>query len=278
MDRPLWQRTAIAAVALLLVGWLSYNYYFKNKFNEASTLKKTLMAVEKEIKLINQGNMILVSSTTATIEISNALKDISQKLPDEINMPSLMRDFITGSSKGLNIDYTLLQPLAIISGKNYKEIPISIDMLVSFEDLNLYLSRLDSLKNIVKINGLAISKNEKDQTLAAKMIVSLFVMSDGTSALSPEAKPNMIQLPELNPFFRSRFVAGTAAKSAVRAKRRVALPQFKGLYKGEVTKVFINNSIAGVGESVDGFSIVDIRDEKVIVSKGGIRYTLKLGR
>src|SRR3989338_6698867 len=114
-DRPVWQKVAIAALAIITIVWVSYNYHFKVKLKEAENLKSTLSATEKEIDVLSPKNNISKINSVATLEIEGAIKEISKKIPDEVNMPSLMERFIYDSSKDLDIDYRLVQPVTVIS-------------------------------------------------------------------------------------------------------------------------------------------------------------------
>lgn len=284
MGRPLWQKAVIAVLLTGLVVWLSYTYLLKDKLKEMSELRSSVDMIQKEINALGGGDLTL-DAQTINREINKRLHEINVKVPSEADSPYLLERFIAESLKGLDIDYTSIQPLAPVKEDVFKRIPINIDMTARFEPLNMYLQRIESLPITVRIDSMDISKNrEEPQLLNVKISLSAFVMPGAPSSATGESTPNMSQIPGIDPFYEEELKAQKLAeinKSAAAlpsAKRRqVAMPKFKGVYKGERTKAFINNDLFGVGDVVDNYIITKITDMYVIVTKDGKGYTLKLG-
>ncbi len=284
MDRPLWQKIALAALAAALVIWASYTYLLKDKIKEMSELKSSVDMIQHEIKALGGGDMTL-DPISINREIKKRLDEINRKVPSEADSPYLLERFIADSMKGLDIDYTFIQPLAPVKEDIFKRIPINVDMTAKFEPLNMYLQRIENLPITVRIDNMDISKNkEQPQLLNVKLSLSAFVMPGAAASSTPESVPNMAQVPTIDPFFEEELRAERAAEVKKAASTRPAarraplqLPKFKGVYKGDRIKAFINNDLFGVGDVVDDYIITKITDRHVIVTKDGKGYTLKLG-
>lgn len=281
MDRPLWQKIGLAAGLIVLIGWFSYTYLLKDKIKEMSDLKVSVDMIQREVKALG-GKDVTVDSASINKEISKKMDEISRKIPSEADSPYMLDKFIAELLKGLDIDYTFIQPLAPVKEDVFKRIPINIDMTAKFEPFNMYLQRIETLPITVRIDQVDISKNpDEPQLLNVKLSLSVFVMPGAPSA-TQEAYPNMAQIPNIDPFFEQELKTEKELKKIqtqkpVKKKPKTVLPKFKGIYKGENTKAFINNELFGVGDVVDDYIITKITDRYVIVTRNGIGYTLKLG-
>jgi Tfp pilus assembly protein PilO len=284
MDRPLWQKITLAAALAIFIGWASYTYLLKGQIKEISDLKASAEMIQREVKALGNKDITL-DSESINREINKKLEEINRKVPSEVDSPYLLERFIAQSLKGLDIEYTFIQPLAPAKEDVFKRIPINIDMTARFEPLNLYLQRIENLPITVRIDQMDISKDKgQPQLLNVKLSLSAFVMP-GVPSATQEARPNLTQIPNIDPFFEqelrdekeSNMKKGTAARSAKKRKAAVVMPKFKGVYKGERVKAFINNDLFGVGDVVNDYIITKITDRYVIVTKDGIGYTLKLG-
>ncbi|MFA5103778.1 MAG: type 4a pilus biogenesis protein PilO [Candidatus Margulisiibacteriota bacterium] len=284
MGRPWWQRILLLAGIAVFIGWASYTYLLKDKIKEMSDLKATAEMIQREVSALGMKDVTL-DSASINREINKKLEEISRKVPSEADSPYLLERFIAQSLKGLDIDYTFIQPLAPVKEDVFKRIPINIDMTAKFEPLNLYLQRIENLPIAIRIDQMDISKNrEEPQLLNVKLQLSAFVMPGAPSA-TQETHPNLAQIPSIDPFFEQELRAAKEAdlkkvaafRPAEKRKPLFVLPKFKGVYKGKTIKAFINNELFGVGDVVGGYIITNITDKYVIVTRNGLGYTLKLG-
>lgn len=277
MDRPLWQKIILAAVLATIIVWGSYTQLLKDKLKEIADLKVSAEMIQKEVEALGAQDITL-DSASINREIDKRLSEINRKVPSEVDSPYLLERFIAESLKGLDIDYTFIQPLAPAKEDIFKRIPINIDMTARFEPLNLYLQRIENLPIAIRVDQMDISKNtEQPQLLNVKLTLSAFVMPGAPSA-TQETHPNMAQIPGIDPFFEQELRTEKIKTELSRPRKpRIVLPKFKGVYKGANIKAFINNELFGVGDVVNGYIITKITDRYVIVTKDGLGYTLKLG-
>jgi len=284
MERPLWQKLAAVALLTAALIWLSYNYYFKSKMAELEKLKETLKSIEREIDFIKPGDIIIGKDTSSLNRvIEEQLSRISEKLPDEVELPYIMDDFITASKNGINIDYKLFQPLGLAADKAVKRQSLNAALKGGFESLNLYLLKLENMPFITRIDQLDVSKDPAGKDLDMKVSVSMFMFPGGTP--SAETKTATDQIPGFDPFFQTVINRteeilrkGSGTKKRRRSAGRFRLPRFLGVYSGASVKAFIDDSVIGVGGTVNGYTLETITDKYVVVTKGANSYTLKLGR
>lgn len=270
----------MALIAIVVI-WASYNYFLKGKIRELSASRETLSSIEKEIDLMIPKDIIAGKSEATNLIIEKKLGELGKKLPSEIDIPYLMQDFITNSSRDIKINYSLVQPSALISEQKYKKLPIDIELSGDFENLNLYLVRLENLPMMVRIDQLDINKNSDAKVLDVKLLVSAFVMPSAAGQTSQEkiVMPGVVMS---DPFFSQRYCVASSKEAAASKKRTIKKSakvriKFKGVYEGSIQAVFLNDSLVKTGESVDGFTVEKIGGKSVTVSKSGKRYTLKLG-
>lgn len=283
MDRPIWQKILLGLLLAGALVWASYTYLLKDKIKELSELKVSTESIEKQIQILGPKDVSMDSGSIMK-EINKKLSEINAKVPSEADIPYLLERFIADSLKGIEIDYTLVQPMAPVQEETFKRIPINVDMVASFEPFNLYLRRLETFPIVIRIDQMDISKsNENKQSLNIKLSLSAFVMP-GAPSSTTEAPANMSQVPNIDPFFETIFKLPSKYKESKGSYKprattsRTNLPKFKGIYKGATTKAFINDEFCAVGDTIDGFTVSKISGKYVIVTKNRISYTLKLGR
>jgi Tfp pilus assembly protein PilO len=281
VERPLWQKILVTALIALTVIWASYNFILKNRIKQLSSAKDLLSSIEKEINLIIPKDIIPGKDGNENKLIEKKLEETGKKLPSETSIPYLMQDFIAGSSRDLKINYDLVQPSSLVSEQKYKRLPISIELSCDFNNLNLYLMRLESLPMMVRIDQLDISKDNNSKMLDARLMVSAFVIPD-TRAGSVREKVVMPSIPKSDPFFSHKTISGatgevSAQKPRVKKRTKTSLLQFKGVFGDKEPLVFLNDQVVGIGGVVNGFKVIGIRENSVVVKRSGKTYTLRLG-
>ncbi|MEK7376475.1 MAG: type 4a pilus biogenesis protein PilO [Candidatus Margulisiibacteriota bacterium] len=280
-ERPLWQTAGVLILAIIAVAWGSYNLYYKGKIKQMSELKMALLTTEKEIELLRPIDILQKGKLPVHELIEKQLAQISKKIPNELEVPYLLQGFIVNSAKGLNITYDLITPMAPVQEQKYKRVPIKVNFSCDFESLNSYIMNLENLPITVRIDALDVSKASAPPLLNVKMDLSAFV-SPGGSVQSASDKLSRFKVPLTDPFFSGGIKAAVPPPNKTtkkQIKRSSSLPVFSGIFEGTVPKAFIGAGIAGVGESVDGYEVLEIAsNKKVIVKKSGKIYTLTLGR
>ncbi len=349
MQRALWQKVLIAAAGVLIFSFAANYLYFNARYKELSDLKFTLANIEREISYFKTKIKGADGKTPSSQDIEKQIEEISKKIPNEKDMPYMMEEFIKSSSKGLALDYKLVQPQPAVTEEGYMRLPIRIEMDTDFENLYLFFSRVDNMPLIVQTDVMDLRKNETRKNLNVSLQLSTFMTPGGSSKMA-QSLMNDAQIPYSDPFFdwdykkisRTKLIPRSAFntfgkkrgqeiwksiissgyidksgivqkkfdgiydkfrfsstseterkkvfdllmnppkieyKAAKAASRPANLPQFKGVfaYDGKV-KVFVNNSVLSIGQSINGYRITAVKGKKLIVNKSGRSYTLTLGR
>lgn len=85
-----------------------------------------------------------------------------------------------------------------------------------------------------------------------------------------------------NPFVRPDIKQATAGTgTAAQREPRVAAPRFKlraTVVAGASSVANLDGNVIGVGETLDGYSLVDVQRETVVVEKSGRQFTLRVVR
>lgn len=265
---PLWQKTlAIILIAVVII-WGSYNYLYRPKLAEIDSLKKTLEMIDLEIKMIVPDEKVLKRGVELKKIIKAELDELIAKIPTEAEVPFIIEKFISEVGKGLNIDYNLIQPQPVVSEGKYKRLPLKVTFISDYMDLNLYLTKLKTLPSTIRTDELDLKRTGELPKLKVHMLLSSFVMPGEApvKAWQFRRKPYLY-----DPFFKPE------------EKARVVIPKKKedlvlqGIWKGKKNIAFINDKAVGVGQYINGYKVIKIEDNKVILQKGRKTYTLKFG-
>jgi len=269
IEGPLWQKVLAVILIIGFVSWGLYTYVYKPKIKDINEYKKSLQLIEKEIEARKPDEVILA-------KIRSELKELEKKIPSEAEVPYLLEEFISGVGRNLAISYKLIQPGSLVAEGKYKKVPIKVDYESDYGDLNLYLMQTENLPAIIRTDELTITK-AAEPTLSVTMLLSAFVLPGVKRAEGKEeegaVKKEIAYTFVTDPFFPK--------------KPEVSLPkeikgigpwdlQFKGVWRGRKVKALIDDQVLGKGESIKGYKIVDIRDSRVVISKGKKTYTLRL--
>ncbi len=388
----------------ILLLWFGYNSFVKVSYKESTELQYNLNAIEREISSTKPKDMPQKTPSEINREIDLRLSTLNSKFPREADIPYLMEDLINVTSNGLNLDYTLVQPSTIMPEGEYRKLPISVSFSSDFDSLTFYLTKLESLQIVTRVDQINIKKIEKPESsrnLDVELSMVVYVMPGG-SVQKAENSNNLIKLPNTDPFYgsdanienklsnldsknsllftkkdflnnksisklcslissknygldlvsednslarlneilsssgfydswiqqnkgisiskankdkllllvkatdklrdKSFYELSGLSKNQIimlnkhlieitfpgfiqhktfgkiSTKKGARAPKLKGIYTGESSKVFINNSFASIGETVDGYKIISIKNQKVVVKRGSKTYTLQLGR
>jgi len=108
-------------------------------------------------------------------------------MPTEEEVASLLVDISqTGLASGL--EFKLFKPDAPIVKDFYSELPISIQVVGSYEELGLFVSGLASLPRIVTLHDVNIIHEGKDGALLMSAVIKTYNESKGFTSSSAAKK------------------------------------------------------------------------------------------
>ena len=163
--------------------------------------------------------------------------------------------------QGLNLELRRIIPQKVRPAGKLKKFEIELEIVSRQNNLEKYLGKLSSIKTPVQVNRVII-KRVDNRTVASKSFISfLLIPGAATVNVSPEV-----------------FSKSTPKKKVVKKtyKKKVKLPSLQGVWSGEVTQAIIDDQVVEVGQSVNGFLVVDIQSDSVVIKKSGKKYYLKL--
>ena len=268
LELPLWQKILAVILIAVVVIWGSYNYLYKPKLAEIDSLKNTLEMIDLEIKIIVPDEKILEDEAKLKKIIKTELEELIAKIPTEAEVPFIIEKFISEVGKGLNIDYNLIQPQPVVSEGKYKRLPLKVDFISDYMDLNSYLTKLKTLPSTIRTDELDLKRTGELPKLQVHMLLSSFVMPGEAPAKAWQfqRKPYLY-----DPFFKPE----EKAKVVIPKKKEDIVLQ--GIWKGKKYIAFINDKAVEVNQYINGYKVIKIEDNKVILQKDRKIYTLEFG-
>ena len=263
-----WQNLIAGALIALILSYGAYNYVYKPKMKEISNLKSSLQLIDSEIKMFEGGYLLLKDLNAAKSMLNKELDEISKKIPSESKTPYLINNFISIVGKGLNIDYNLIQPSNLVQEQKYKRLPLKVEFEGDYADLNAYLAQLKKLPVTIRVDSLDLRKISGVKKLSVSMALSAFVMPGGV-----EKKP-MAEV-EGYSYYYDPFYTTRAKRPTLRTETVTGL-RYSGYFLGRELKAIINDEVLKAGESINGYRIVSIYKDRVMLEKDKKRYELTI--
>ncbi|NOS88157.1 MAG: type 4a pilus biogenesis protein PilO [Methylococcaceae bacterium] len=179
----------IASMVLACVSVVGLGIYF-DTMDQVAALEgarqneQTLKAdfEDKQKKSIN-----LHDYKNQLTQIEASLAEMIRQMPTEEEIASLLVDISqTGLASGL--EFKLFKPEAPVLRDFYSELPITIQVTGSYQELGLFVSGLASLPRIVTLHDVNIAPINTDGILLMKATVKTYNEGSELAAMSAEAK------------------------------------------------------------------------------------------
>ena len=265
------QVVAILLVILILI-WGGYNFIFKPKIHEINLVQNQLNEIDLEIKQKTPAEVIFKGKGKG---LKKELEEAIRKIPSEDEVPELLDQLISNLGKDLEINYSLLQPQPLIDEGQSKRLPLNLNFSADYVDLNLYLGQLENFPTAIRVESLKINRAAETQKLDIQLSLSAYVMAGKRVGIEKLAAP---VLKEGQALIYDPFTAKLDEKIALDKKEPQGKPtlKLKGVYQGAKPRAFIDEQMVGLGETIDGYKLVGIYADKVIVSRNNMLYTLTM--
>ena len=277
-----WRNEIVAVVVTLVLLYGINNYLYKPKFMEINKLKASLKQLNDEITKITGGPLPIKDTNVIRTMMRKELDDLSAKMPSEGDTPYLINNFISDIGKGLNIDYTTIQPSSLVDEQQFKRLPLHVEFSGTFADLNSYLEQLKQLPVTVRVDTMDLTKVTDKNLLNVNMALSEFVLP------GPSTKPASSGTEESNgvSLLKDPFYVPTEKSSAAVESAAVAAPAPKGIkamrymgyVNGVVQRAIINDDVLKAGDTILGYKLLKIRKDSVTLTKDGENYELQIGK
>ena len=280
-NSPLWQKILVAVLIVVALAYYGWNYFIGPKIALRDQLKRDLANVDIELRSMLPSDAATgpEGARLAADKIRRELDAATQKLPYESDVPNILEQFITGAGKGLKtLSYGLIEPQGMVSEANYRALPIKLMLDAGYTDFNLYLTQLESMPVIIRVNSIRIKTKPESSALNYELSVAAFTLPGSRPPGSPIQPAT---LPALYPtYYKSPFISGAlnAAAALPTAAAQAQTPEIKlyGIWQGTKPRAFINDSLVSVGDKVAGYTVTGIFTRSVTVAKYGATKTLRL--
>lgn len=167
----------LAAVFLVLLG---LGYYFL--WGPALEALDTAKAKEQELRQVfldkKSQAINLAGYKQQMVEIEKTFGALLKQLPDKSQMDGLLTD-INQAGLGRGLEFELFKPGQETQAEFYAEMPISIKVIGSYDDLGAFATDISKLSRIVTLNDISIASGNKDP--AAKPGASDVLIMEATA-------------------------------------------------------------------------------------------------
>ena len=169
---PLPVKAAVATLicAMVMVGGVYFDTRDQLASLDRAEQKEQALKIEFKTKQKKAVNFQDYQDQLTQIEAS--LDEMIKEMPTEEEVASLLVDISqTGLASGL--EFKLFKPDAPIAKDFYSELPISIQVVGSYEELGLFVSGLASLPRIVTLHDVNITPG-KDGLLLMNAVIKTY--------------------------------------------------------------------------------------------------------
>lgn len=281
MDRKDRLIRLITFMLILALGWILYRAFITPKRKGIKSLRQNLKNIEFQISNVMGEEVTLRGGEQEAEQMEDYLKKLILKIPSERDVPKIIDELLNQVGKGLNIDYTLIQPKKLEREGRYKRLPIELKFTTTYSHFNAYLSQLKALPEVIRIDNLDMRRSPAASDLVEiHLRLSAFVMpgegEEKAEAIAKEAYP---EPPPISPF-RPQPAPPKPKPVAPRTEtyQEIAEPSLKlqGIMRGEIKAAIINDEVVHVDSIIEGYRVINIKETSVVLRKGRRIKILKL--
>jgi len=267
----------LTLILAFVLGVLSIRISVIPKTQDINLLQQTLKKIDLQINSIFGEEVTLRGGAEQQEKILRQLDKLSQQIPSEKDVPKIMDDVITKAARELKIDFQLIEPQPLQAEGNYKRLPLKANFTSNYYDFISYLTQLSELSTIVNIDSLKMSRNLDDPNkIDIELLLSLYVMPYAAGEKIPPGKESVPSAIIIDPFTK-KIEIGPEKKMEFKPKKAYNKElKLQGIWKGKEVSAFINGKIVKAGDSINGYTVSQIRGKEVVLTKKGKPYILKV--
>ncbi len=158
---PLAQKALlyVATLLVLVVGF--YFLLYQDQTTAIQKLKGGIVDQEKKLASLKAAAVRVDALQKELVQSEQKFTELLALLPDQKEIPGLLESVSRLGSK-VGLDNVLFQPQPEQLYEFYAAIPIRLDLVGSFNDLEIFFDSVSRLDRILKVDGLAINR-QKDK-------------------------------------------------------------------------------------------------------------------
>jgi len=260
-------------ILILILGFVLYRTFVVPKRKGIQSLQKNLKNIELQMANVLGEEVALRGGALEAEELEKHLEKLVLQIPSERDIPKIINRLLTEVGKGLKIDYTLIQPRELETEGRYKKLPIELKFNTTYLDFTSYLTQLKNLPEVFRIESLDMRRSPTDPNqLHIHLLVSAFVMPGEVerrieAIASPEGYPKE---PKVSPFKPKRIPQKIETRREVEAQVGEEPPLvLQGIMRGELKAAIINDHVLYVDDTIEGYRIINIKENSVVLRKAG---------
>jgi type IV pilus assembly protein PilO len=153
LARPLSQKIAILAVAVILLSGLYYTFLFGPRSEAVSKLEESVVSARNERSTKQRQAANLAQLQKELAEMDATLREAMAQLPDREEIPDLLSS-ISAKAREAGLEILLFRPRAENLREFYAEIPVDIVVRGGFHNVVLFFDNVSKLSRIVNIDNI----------------------------------------------------------------------------------------------------------------------------
>jgi Tfp pilus assembly protein PilO len=268
---------------ILLLGWILYRTLITPKRRGIDSLKQSLKNVDFQIGSVLGEEVVLRGGADEAQQIEDHLKKLILKIPSEQDVPKVIDQLLTTVGKGLPIDYRLIQPRKLEREGRYKRLPIELKFATTYDAFNVYLSQLKSVPEMFRVDSLDMRRSHANpEVVEVHLMLSAFVMpGEGEAKAQAIVDTYPKKVSAVSPFTPKRIPPPKTRPEAPKLELEtpvVGEPELKlqGIIQGDIKAALINDMIVHVDTVIEGYRVINIKTESVVLKKGRRIKILKI--
>ena len=236
---------------------------------EYGDLRNKIINLKSEFADLDEMRARLTREKNIYEKTKNKLRAREDKLFSKAQVGSLLKKITRGASSR-NLDFISITPQKDLEGEFYKRFPVELKLSSPYPDFLKYLKELEDISDILKVSSLDIAI---DKQVSINPVISI-ELSTILSDKPPSRKTGKtISIVSSAQPFLSPDVTAKKADIVLSGIRLSGI-----LSKGGKPTAIINNQVVGIGSKIGKRSVLEIREDSVILQEGKDKYTLMIQR
>ncbi len=171
----------MAVVVNIVLVFLFFNFVRSNLNAEIQTVDTKLKEVKAKLEEANSiaDKKEIIDKELAVLE--KKLSSMSKMLPQNKEIPKFLKTIISRANDN-SVRVVTFTPSAIVPREFYNEVPVSVNIRSSFNNLGQFFTKIGNLDRIVNVENvqLAATPTEKSrETISAAFTIKTFTYTEG---------------------------------------------------------------------------------------------------
>ena len=276
--QPRMRKLLVALMVLVMFSFM-FNIIYKPQREAISrlrqkynALKSKSAALKTQLPNLDDKRKELELLVNSTRSLDQEMARLEAQLPFQNHAHQTLGALVK-FSQGLNLNFLSLKPITTKSEKDFPVLTIQMKVKANFHAIVNYLRRVQAASRFLTIEKVILEKNKDElgADLSAQIELSTFLSEH--SRATDQDNFGQARLPEVitvarNPFASPMEKDQSANQLAYRLTGVIA--------QGKVSTAIINDEVYKIGDSLQGYQIIDIRPHEVVLRMGDEKIILNI--